>query len=74
MAATLGRDDEEGGQSPILGLALVSVEIFGKSREYEKRVREITLNLCNIPVSKHSVIDPETEVHICNTNRHAWSR
>lgn len=69
----MGRDDEE-GQSPILGFALVSVEIFGKSREYEKRVREITLNLCNIPVSKHSVIDPKTEVHICNTNRHAWSR
>lgn len=70
----MGQDDEEGGQGPIRGCALGSVEIFGKSREQEQRVEKITLNLCNILVSKHSVIYPRTEVHICSTNRHTWSR
>lgn len=54
--------------------ALLSAGIFGKSWEYEKRVGKITLNLCNISVSKHSLINSEIEVHICNTNRHTWSR
>lgn len=54
--------------------ALLSAGIFGKSWEYEKRVGKITLNLCNILVSKHSLINSEIEVHICNTNRHTWSR
>lgn len=53
---------------------LVSVGIFGKSWEYKsKRVGKVTLNLCNSSVLKHSV-NSEIEVHICNTNRHTWSR
>lgn len=72
--ATLGQDDEDGGWSPICGCALGSVEIFGKSREQEQRVEKIILNLCNILVSKCSVIYPGAEVHICSTNRHTWSQ
>lgn len=34
---------------------------------------KVTLNSCNISVLKHSV-NSEIEVHICNTNRHTWSR
>lgn len=64
----MGQDDEEGGRSPICGCALGSVEIFGKSREQEKRVEEVTLNLCNILVLKRSVIHPGAEAHICRTN------
>lgn len=70
----MGQEDEEGSRSPIRGCALGSEEIFGKSREREQRVEKITLNLCNILVSERSVIYPGTEIHICTTNRHTWSR
>lgn len=47
---------------------------LARAGKQEQRVERITLNLCNILVSKRSVIYPGTETHIRSTNRHTWSR